>query len=53
MKFGTATELNLFHTSALLKYIALKNEHVNMPVYSDEKRQTNDLRGAYNTLTHI
>jgi len=52
MQFGTATELNLFHIFTLLKYIALKNEHVDMPVYSDEKRQTNDLRGAYNTFTH-
>ena len=52
MQFGKATELNLFHIFALLKYIALKNEHVNMPVHSDEKRQTNDLQGAYYTVTY-
>jgi len=51
MQFGKATEINLFHIFALLKYIALKNEHVNMPVYSDEKSQTND-QGAYYMLTH-
>jgi len=41
MQFGTATELIPHFCNT--EIYSFKNEHFNMPVYSGDKRQTNDL----------